>query len=106
LSAREVTQSYSLAPRVSLRELDGAVVAYVGQRFETHLLDDASAQVLDAFKSSSAGSRSYSAHGLVEAFLAGEPDAQNTEVQEVALAALMPLLTELVRLGVLTINEC
>ena len=97
---------YRIANGVSLRKLDGVYAAYVGQRFETHLLDDAGGQILDALLAIPGSERGCGASALVDTMLVDEADSQSPDVQLTALSALMPLLTELVRVGVLTIDEC
>ena len=103
-----VTTLYCIAPGVHLRRLDDEMVVYLAGRFETHLVDDVGGQVLEAVQQMQIAVQPCSAPALY-VWLSDDSDleaAMQAESEFEAEAVLMPLLSELVRVGVLTTKAC
>ena len=105
-----VTTLYCLAPQVYLRRFDEETVVYLAERFETHLVDVAGSAVLDAIQQIHDASRSCSMPALYT-WLSTDADLDavdqsNPDFDAQAETALMPILNELVRVGVLTSRVC
>lgn len=97
---------YRIAPDLHMRRLDDAVVLYLTERFETHLIDDAGGQVLEAVQQMQDAAKPCSTHSLY-AWLAADTGVDTAvQVETDAVAVLMPLLSELVRVGALTTLTC
>lgn len=84
------------------------MVVYLARRFETHLVDDAGGQVLEAVEEMQGVAQPCSVPTLY-AWLSADAAldaATQAEHESEAEAVLMQLLGELVRVGVLTIQAC
>ena len=84
------------------------MVVYLATRFETHLVDDAGGQILEAVQQMQSAARPCSVPALY-AWLSDDRDldaAMQAEPESEAEAVLMPLLSELVRVGVLKTQVC
>ena len=97
-------ECYCIASGACLRCLDDDVAVYVAERFETHLVDEAGRQVLQAVQKMQSAQQPCSIPALY-ACLTGDSDSGGAIYLE-AEAALMPLLSELVRIGVLSTSLC
>ena len=95
---------YTLAPGVAWRLLDGEAVAYVGDRFETHLLDPASAGLIEVLQASSGP---YSLLDIAQRFFSDDTPAQRQGSDSAAdVSLLYPVLNQLEQLGILTRSLC
>ena len=97
-----MTVRYRIASCVHLCRLDDEVVVYLAERFETHLVDDAGGQILEAVQQMQSAAQPCS----VPALYAWLSDDSDLDAAMQAEAVLMPLLCELVRVGVLTTRAC
>ena len=97
---------YRIAPVLHMRRLDDAVVLYLTERFETHLIDDAGGQVLEAVQQMQDAAKPCSTHSLYAWLVADTGVDTAVQVEPDAVAMLMPLLSELVRVGALTTLTC
>ena len=97
-----VKTRYCIASGVYLRRLDDEMVVYLAERFETHLVDDAGGQILEAVQQMQSAAQLCS----VPALYAWLSDDSDLDAAMQAEAVLMPLLSELVRVGVLTTRAC
>ena len=93
-----------------LRRLGEESVVYLAERFETHLVDEAGSAVMDAIQQIHDASRPCSVPVLYT-WLATDADLDaadqsNPDFDAQAEAALMPILNELARIGVLTTLVC
>lgn len=108
-----MTALYRLAPDASFRRLDDEVAVYLAASFETHLLDDAGGQVVEALQALQQGAIPASVVALAgwltsdqDTAIAlsgvpfGEPDLQALQH---AQSLLQPVLAELTRIGVTTL---
>ena len=78
------------------------MVVYLAGSFETHLVDDAGCQILEAVQQMQSVAQPCSVPALC-AWLSDDSDLDAAMPSEYeAEAALMPLLSELIRVGVLT----
>ena len=101
-----MTTLYCIASGVHLRRLDDELVVYLAERFETHLVDDVGGQVLEAVYQMQSAAQPCSVPALY-AWLSDDSDldaAMQAEFE--AEAVLIPLLSDLVRVGVLTTRAC
>ena len=112
-----------------MRRLDEEMAVYLARRLETHLLDDIGAQVVEAVQLMQDSARACSVHtlysqlsidpehthasptrppadGAAGPILADSNSQSDTATNAEAEVVLMPLLNELVRLGVLTTRAC
>lgn len=124
-----MTPLYRVAADVYVRLLDEEMAVYLAHRFETHLLDEIGAQVLETvqFMQDSAQpcsiatlyrqlgidpEHTYASPTRLSASgaagpIPGDSNSQyDTDTNTEAELVLMPLLSELVRLGVLTTQAC
>lgn len=108
-----VTFRYAVAVGVHSRWLDDEMAVYLAEKFETHLLDDAGGQVLDAVRAcESAGVPACLTHlfGYLSAGAQRTPGAAggvlDDDASEGAATVLLPLLTALVQVGVLDARAC
>lgn len=91
-----------------MRRLDDDVVVYLAESFETHLIDDVGSQILESVQQMQSAARPCSVPALY-AWLSAGSDVDATgqgDSEAEAEAVLVPLLDELVRVGVLTIQAC
>ena len=93
-----------IASGVHLRRVDDEMAVYLSERFETHLVNESGCEVLEAIQQMHVISQPCSLPALY-AFLTGDSDP-NAAMHSEAEAALMPLLSELVRIGVLSTRLC
>ena len=103
-----VNTLYCIASGVHLRRLGEEMVVYLAQCFETHLVDDAGAQVLETVQQMQEAALPCSIpslHAWLSADAASDACMQ-AELESDVEAVLMPLLSELVRVGVLTTRAC
>ena len=101
-----MTVRYRIAAGVHVRRLDDEMVAYLGDSFETHLVNDIGGQILEAVQQMQSASRPCSAPALY-AWLSASSDLDAAvQADSEAEAVLKPLLGELVRVGILTIEAC
>lgn len=105
-----VPSLYRIAPDLHMRRLDDAVLLYLTVRLETHLIDDAGGQVLEAVQQMQDAAKPCSMPALYAWLVAdtGQDTAAHLEAapEAEAEAVLMPLLSELVRVGALTTQAC
>ena len=121
-----MTTLFRVAKGVCSRLLDGETAVYISGRFETHLLDDAGSQVLEAVSELRNTAAQCSTSAIYQYLLSGsasmlvnlddhsQETVDSTETighlsfsaEEESDAALLPMLTELVQLGVLTSQTC
>ena len=80
------------------------MVVYLAERFETHLVDDAGGQILEAVQQMQSAAQTCSVPTLY-AWLSDVSDL-DAAMQAEAEAVLIPLLSDLVRVGVLTTRAC
>ena len=80
------------------------MVVYLAERFETHLVDDAGGQILEAVQQMQSAAQTCSVPALY-AWLSDVSDL-DAAMQAEAEAVLIPLLSDLVRVGVLTTRAC
>jgi hypothetical protein len=121
-------QVYAIAGDVICRPLDAEVAVFLSDRCQTHLLDDAGGQVLQALQKLSAEAAvadidHLAAHLLDESLPARQVAAQavvpapapstdsNADTgawqrHQEACDALRPVLAALVHIGVLTVSPC
>lgn len=86
-----------------LRPLDDEVVVYLESSFETHLIDDIGYQILEAVQQMESAAHPCSLPAL-SAWLLADSDisiAVDADPYPKAEAMLTPLLSELLRIGVL-----
>ena len=95
---------YRIALGAHVRRLDNEMVVYLAESFETHLVDDVGGQILEAVQQMQSAARTCSVPALY-AWLSAGSDLEAV-IQAEAEAVLMPLLSELARVGVLTIQAC
>lgn len=101
-----VNTLYCFASGVHLRRLDDEMVVYLADRFETHLIDDVGGQILEAVQQMQSAARPCSVSALY-AWLSYNSDVDTAvQVASEADVVLKPLLGELVRIGVITIQAC
>ena len=82
------------------------MVVYLAGRFETHLVDDAGGQILEAIQQMQSAAQTCSVPTLY-AWFSDDSDLDSAMQSEYeAEAVLMPLLSDLVRVGVLTTRAC
>ena len=93
-----------IAPGVHLRRVDDEMAVYLSERFETHLVDESGCEVLEAVHKMHASGQQFSLPALY-ALLTGDSDLDAAMHSE-SEATLMPLLSELVRIGVLSTRRC
>ena len=82
------------------------MVVYLAERFQTHLVDDVGGQILEAVQQMQSAARPCSVPALYAWLAAGSDVDTAVQADSEAEAVLMPLLGELVRVGVLTIQAC
>ena len=104
---------YTVPPDVHVRRLDDEVAGDLGDRFETHLLDDAGGQVLEAVRACDSAGVPASLNALLrclgtdqERIAAAAPGEPAGGLQPDDAALLLPLLTALVQVGVLDTRTC
>ena len=96
-----MSRPYTLTEGLRCRSLGDETVVYLPDRFETHLLDEAGAQVLEcalAFQAS--GIVTFSASDVLGWLMADETNTDSTDMTQ-AGHALEVVLDALVRVGVL-----
>lgn len=93
-----------IAPGVHLRRVDDEMAVYLSERFETHLVNESGCEVVEAVYKMHASGLQFSLHALY-ALLTGDSDL-DAETRSESEATLMPLLSELVRIGVLSTRRC
>jgi hypothetical protein len=110
---RVVTFRYAVAPGVHSRRLDDEVAVYLAEKFETHLLDDAGGQVLEAVLACESAGVPASLNRLFGYLSAGAqwtPGGTSGELaddaSDDAATVLLPLLTALAQVGVLDARAC
>ena len=82
------------------------MVVYLAERFETHLIDDAGGQILEAVHKMQSAAQPCSVPALY-AWLSSDADlGAAIQAEYEADAVLMPVLSELVRVGVLMTRAC
>ncbi len=107
---------YRFAPDASFRRLDDEVAVYLAASFETHLLDDAGGQVVEALQALQQRAIPASVAALVT-WLIGDsdstvalPDAGSSDADPQAFqhaqSVLQSMLAELTRIGVITPQPC
>jgi hypothetical protein len=102
-----MTVRYAVASGVHSRRLDDEVAVYLADRFETHLLDDAGGQVLEAVRACGSAGEPVSLDGLFGYLTASlETTPGDVGPSGDAATVLLPLLTALVRVGVLDARAC
>ena len=95
---------YTLSPGVTWRLLDGEAVVYVGDRFETHLLDPASSWLIAALQSAG---ESCLLSDISRQFFSDETLGQAPARDADADADLLsPVLNQLVQHGILSKSLC
>ena len=95
---------YSLSPGVTWRLLDGEAVVYVGERFETHLLDPASTWLIAALQGAA---EPCLLSDISRQFFSDETLGQAPARDAGADADLLsPLLNQLVQHGILSKLLC
>ena len=82
------------------------MVVYLVGCFETHLLDDAGGQVLEAIQQMQNAATPCSVPALYDWLWADADFGPAIQAELEAEAVLMPLLSELVRVGVLATQVC
>lgn len=82
------------------------MVVYLAESFETHLVDDVGGQILEAVQQMQSAARTCSVPALYAWLSAGSDVEAVIQADSEAEAVLMPLLGELARVGVLTIQAC
>ena len=87
-----------------MRRLDDEMVVYLAERFETHLVDDIGGQILEAVQQMQSAARPSSVPALYT-WLSSDADL-GAAIQAEPDAVLLPLLSELVRIGALAIQTC
>lgn len=101
-------QVYAIAGDVILRPLGTEVAVHLSDRCQTHLLDDAGGQVLEAFQNLASEAVGVDIDRLA-AHLLGEsqpPALDALQRHQDARDALRPVLAALVHIGVLTVSPC
>ena len=91
---------YRIALGVKFRRLDDEMVVYLSDSFETHLVDDVGGQILEAVLQMQSAAKPCSVPALF-AWLSAGSDVQLDPEAEVSL---LPLLDELARVGILTVQ--
>ena len=99
-----VTAQYFVAPGVRWHRLDDEVVVYLSERFETHLIDDAGGQLLQAVEQMQCAALRCSASSLY-AWLSSDAMLDCLSPLE-SDAVLLPRLDQLVQVGVLISFAC
>lgn len=95
---------YTLSPGVTWRLLDGEAVVYVGDRFETHLLDPASSWLIAALQGAG---ESCLLSDISRQFFSDETLGQAPARDADADADLLsPVLNQLVQHGILSKSLC
>ena len=103
---RGVTTHYCIGLGVHLRRLDDEIAVYLARCFETHLVDDVGGQILEAVQQMQSAAQPCSVQALY-AWMSDNSDLEAATQSEFdAEAALMPLLSELVRISVLKTQVC
>ena len=101
-----VTSHYCIASDVYFHRLDEEIVVYSAASFETHLIDDAGGQILESVQQIQ-DSATLCTVPVLYAWLWTNADFGPDILAELeAEAVLIPLLDELVRVGILAIQVC
>ena len=82
------------------------MVVFLAGSFETHLVDDVGGQILEAVQQMQSAARPCSVPALYAYLSAGSDVDAAVQAASEAEAVLMPLLSELVRVGVLKTQVC
>ena len=93
---------YTLSPGVTWRLLDGEAVVYVGERFETHLLDPASTWLIAALQGAA---EPWLLSDISRQFFSDETLGQ-APARDADADLLSPVLNQLVQHGILSKSLC
>ena len=97
---------YRIALCAQVRRLDDEMVVYLAESFETHLVDDIGGQILEAVQQMQTAAQPCSVRALYAWLSAGNDLDAAVQADSEAESVLMPLLGELVRVGVLKTQVC
>lgn len=82
------------------------MVVYLATSFETHLIDDAGGQILEAVQQIQDAATACSVSVLYARLWANADFGPDIHAEHEAEAVLIPLLNEMVRIGILATQAC
>lgn len=97
---------YRIASGVHFFRLDDDIVVYLAKSFETHLIDDAGGQILEAVQQMQNAATPCTVAALYARLWADSEFGPAVQAEFEAEVVLIPLLSELVRVGVLATHVC